>query len=109
VKESAAKFNGISAPEIVKSEIRDIQTQARGIAGNAESRVGTFGGMPAKGWKEKKAQQIRDDAIIQKKTDSLLECFLEDDNKKMLVVLRSDDSYDFALKQGEVPASRDSS
>jgi hypothetical protein len=49
---------------------------------------------------EKEAQQAREDAITEKKTDNLLECFLEDDNGKMLVVLRSDDRYDFALKQG---------
>jgi ankyrin repeat protein len=42
-----------------------------------------------------------EDAILAKKTDSLLECFLDDDNARMLVILRSDVSYDFPLKQGK--------
>jgi ankyrin repeat protein len=45
--------------------------------------------------------QALGDAILEKKTDSLLECFLDDDSTRMLVVLRSDVSYDFALKQGK--------
>jgi hypothetical protein len=46
-------------------------------------------------------REIVGDAILGKKTDSLLECFLDDDNMKMLIVLRSDVSYDFPLKQGK--------
>jgi ankyrin repeat protein len=46
-------------------------------------------------------QQAVEDAILEKKTDNLLECFLDDDSKKMLFVLRSDVSYDFPLKQGK--------
>jgi hypothetical protein len=45
-------------------------------------------------------QQAIADAILEKKTDSLLECFIDDDNAKLLFVLRSDSRYDFALKQG---------
>jgi ankyrin repeat protein len=42
------------------------------------------------------------ESIIEKKTDDLLECFLDDDKARMLYVLRSDDRYDFALKQGKI-------
>jgi hypothetical protein len=51
--------------------------------------------------KAEKERRAIDDAILEKKTDSLLECFLDDDNTKMLVVLRSEVSYDFPLKQGK--------
>jgi hypothetical protein len=52
--------------------------------------------------REREAARARaiDDSIMERKTDDLLDCFLDDDKDRMLVVLRSDVQYDFALKQG---------